>query len=51
MEQRFKTTFGQNPFQQPDDGFQNKANPIKNKTEKPTSKKVVGEYIDFEEIE
>lgn len=51
VNQKFESSFGQNPFQ----GFQKesindnfKENP---KSSRPTSKKVVGEYIDFEEID
>jgi Domain of unknown function (DUF4834) len=51
VNEKFESSFGQNPFE----GFQQDKSSdsyqAKPKSSEPTSKKVVGEYIDFEEID
>lgn len=51
VNQKFEHSFGQNPFQQntSDTNQNTSSNTSTNNTR--TSKKVVGEYIDFEEID
>ncbi|MEZ4779471.1 MAG: DUF4834 family protein [Flavobacteriaceae bacterium] len=51
VNQRFENAFGQSPFNaQASQAEQASAN-YKSSSSNPTSKKKVGEYIDFEEIE
>ncbi|MEZ4857850.1 MAG: DUF4834 family protein [Flavobacteriaceae bacterium] len=51
VQQRFENAFGQNPFQQYHSPKEEPITVNKNNSKKPKSKKVVGEYIDFEEVE
>ncbi|MBL4662640.1 MAG: DUF4834 family protein, partial [Flavobacteriaceae bacterium] len=49
--QKFESAFGQNPFQQ-NNGATQKEDTIGKTTKTPKSNgKVVGEYVDFEELE
>ena len=49
--QKFESAFGQNPFQ-PNNGATRKEESIDRTTKTPKSNgKVVGEYVDFEELE
>ncbi len=49
--QRFEKTFGQNPFQQTQNQNHDEITIDKTSKKTQTNEKVVGEYIDFEEVE
>lgn len=51
VNQKFERSFGQNPFQGNPQDTANETNQAKTKSSKSSSKEVVGEYIDFEEID
>lgn len=51
MNQRFESAFGQNPFQPNQNNAGERTHDTKTSSKNPKSKKVVGEYIDFEEVE
>lgn len=51
MNQRFERAFGQNPFQPNHNKTDESVQFSKTSNHNPKSKKVVGEYIDFEEVE
>ncbi|MEZ4874908.1 MAG: DUF4834 family protein [Flavobacteriaceae bacterium] len=51
VNERFGNAFGQNPFQAYETPNEGKVTIDKDPRKKNPSKKVVGEYIDFEELE
>ncbi len=51
VNQRFESAFGQNPFQPNQTNTDESTKVHKTSNKNPKAKKVVGEYIDFEEVE
>jgi Domain of unknown function (DUF4834) len=49
--QRFKNTFGQNPFQQTQKQDQDKVVTDRSSKKSRNNEKIGGDYIDFEEVE